>query len=201
MATGRPSGGGPVQAPAPRAINRTRGRSSMVEPQSSKLATRVRFPSPAPRRGGLCPRNARTGVSSHFTGGSNPPGPPTVRWRLSGCFSPSRAFPAWFWTSLLMASALRFALTARHRCASPSLLGTAVLRPRCGLVLSGAWAPIGLLSIRPALVRMGTASGMHVCRDLRLSWFLVLIGLFLPGGNDVVGVGGMAHAGCGSVTE
>ena len=27
-----------------------RGRSSMVEPQSSKLATRVRFPSPAPRR-------------------------------------------------------------------------------------------------------------------------------------------------------
>ena len=36
----------------------TRGRSSMVEPQSSKLATRVRFPSPAPRA--WC-RSARRG--------------------------------------------------------------------------------------------------------------------------------------------
>ena len=48
--------------PAPRAV---RGRSSMVEPQSSKLMTRVRFPSsarrrsPVPRRGSLeSPRGA-----------------------------------------------------------------------------------------------------------------------------------------------
>jgi hypothetical protein len=32
-----------------------RGRSSMVEPQSSKLATRVRFPSPAPESPQLSP--------------------------------------------------------------------------------------------------------------------------------------------------
>jgi hypothetical protein len=44
---GRASGGHPLRWRRP---HRPRGRSSMVEPQSSKLATRVRFPSPAPRR-------------------------------------------------------------------------------------------------------------------------------------------------------
>ncbi len=43
-ATGRP---GPLLCGVPGSTWR-RGRSSMVEPQSSKLATRVRFPSPAP---------------------------------------------------------------------------------------------------------------------------------------------------------
>src|ERR1044072_1284616 len=47
------------------------GRSSMVEPQSSKLATRVRFPSPAPRTHdgpapGI-PRGRAVGVSQSFT--------------------------------------------------------------------------------------------------------------------------------------
>ncbi len=46
----------------------TRGRSSMVEPQSSKLATRVRFPSPAPlparRPGAQILRRRAVGVAS-----------------------------------------------------------------------------------------------------------------------------------------
>jgi hypothetical protein len=43
-------GVGRASATVEEASSVTRGRSSMVEPQSSKLATRVRFPSPAPRR-------------------------------------------------------------------------------------------------------------------------------------------------------
>lgn len=56
-----------------------RGRSSMVEPQSSKLATRVRFPSPAPtRRPQLSDMIAELGPSSsvalpeHRAAGSGP---------------------------------------------------------------------------------------------------------------------------------
>ena len=46
----------------PRRSGGTRGRSSMVEPQSSKLATRVRFPSPAPPlTSGFCHSGDRSG--------------------------------------------------------------------------------------------------------------------------------------------
>src|SRR5690606_18320352 len=44
-----PDGALPPPGRPPERLSRDpRGRSSMVEPQSSKLATRVRFPSPAP---------------------------------------------------------------------------------------------------------------------------------------------------------